>query len=200
MGYENPPIPWSELERRLSGRPPRTRPRRPEDDGDGPWSRKRAPYAPERSTRRPDGAVVPYAELHCHSDFSFLDGASGPEDLVEESVRLGLHALALTDHDGFYGVVRMAEAAEEHRLPTVFGAELSLDLVRPQNGVADPEGTHLVVLARREEGYHRLAEALTEAHLRGQEKGRPSYDPAELADRAGGHWTVLTGCRKGAVR
>ena len=58
---------------------------------------------------------MPYAELHCHSNFSFLDGASHPEELVEEAVRLGLHALALTDHDGFYGVVRFAEAADVAR-------------------------------------------------------------------------------------
>lgn len=69
---------------------------------------------------------TPYAELHCHSNFSFLDGASHPEELVEEAVRLGLTALAVTDHDGFYGVVRFAEAAAAHGLPTVFGAELSL--------------------------------------------------------------------------
>ena len=54
---------------------------------------------------------VHYAELHCHSNFSFLDGASHPEELVEEAARLGLAALALTDHNGFYGVVRFAEAA-----------------------------------------------------------------------------------------
>ena len=54
---------------------------------------------------------VPYAELHAHSAFSFLDGASQPEELVAEAVRLGLDALALTDHDGLYGVVRFAEAA-----------------------------------------------------------------------------------------
>ena len=61
------------------------------------------------------GPVVPYAELHCHSAFSFLDGASTPETLVAEASRLGLDALALTDHDGFYGVVRFAEAAEGRR-------------------------------------------------------------------------------------
>src|SRR5512133_4278876 len=88
---------------------------------------------------------VAYAELHCHSNFSFLDGASHPEELVEEAARLGLEALALTDHDGFYGVVRFAEAARVVGMPTVFGAELSLDLSGPQNGVADPEGHHLLV-------------------------------------------------------
>src|ERR1700754_2032841 len=89
-----------------------------------------------------------YAELHCHSNFSFLDGASHPEELVEEASRLGLTGLALTDHDGFYGVVRFSEAAREHGLPTVFGAELSLDLPVPQNGEPDPVGAHLLVLAR----------------------------------------------------
>ena len=57
-------------------------------------------------------------------------------------------AVALTDHDGMYGVVRFAEAAREWRMPTVYGAELSLGLTAPQNGVADPEGDHLLVLAR----------------------------------------------------
>ena len=69
-----------------------------------------------------------YAELHCHTNFSFLDGASHPEELVEEAARLGLAALAVTDHDGFYGVVRFAEAARPLGLPTVFGTELTLGL------------------------------------------------------------------------
>ncbi len=72
-----------------------------------------------------------YAELHAHSSFSFLDGASSPEELVEEAVRLGLGAVALTDHDGMYGVVRFAEAASAAGLPAVFGAELGLDAVVP---------------------------------------------------------------------
>ncbi len=65
--------------------------------------------------------------MHCHSHFSFLDGASDPAELVAEASRLGLTALALTDHDGFYGVVRFAEAARQHGLATVFGAELTID-------------------------------------------------------------------------
>ncbi len=208
MGFNNPDMPWSELERRLSGRLlPEEHPA-PEgfdvpDGGDGPaFSRKRAPYAPPEALEvpTPDEPYVGYAELHAHSDFSFLDGASSPEALVEEAVRLRLAGLALTDHDGFYGVVRMAEAAAVHGLPTVFGAELSLGLSGPQNGAADPEGTHLLVLARGQEGYHRLAGALTAAHLAGGEKGKPAYDLDDLADRLGRHAVVLTGCRKGAVR
>ncbi|WP_193509600.1 error-prone DNA polymerase [Cryobacterium sp. BB736] len=200
MGWQNPPIPWSEFERTLSGNrqglPPVGA-----DGGDSPaWSRKRAPFQPT-DIEPVSGPVVPYAELHAHSNFSFLDGASQPEELLEEAARLRLHGLALTDHDGFYGVVRMAEAAETHpQVKTMFGAELSLGLRAPQNGEADPEGTHLLVLARKQEGYHRLAAALTAGQLAGGEKGRPVYDLTDLADRAAGHWLVLTGCRKGSVR
>jgi error-prone DNA polymerase len=208
MPYNNPPISWSELERKLSDRHRPGGPPMEADGGDSPaWSRARQPYVadPKRRITKPDGPVVPYAELHCHSYFSFLDGASSPEELVEEAIQLGLEALALTDHDGFYGVARMAEVADVHHregndLGTVFGAELSLGLTKPQNGVADPEGSHLLVLARGQEGYHRLAGAITHAQLEGAEKGKPSYDLEDLAARAGGEWFVLTGCRKGLVR
>ena len=150
---------------------------------------------------------------------------------MEEAVRLGLEALAITDHDGMYGAVRFAEAAGTAGLPTVFGAEVTLGLTRAQTGMADPEGTHLVVLARSPTGYARLCKALSAAHLLGREKGRPLLDLALLAAIGAGaeldlstvsmsdepslpstlpspvvpgpggadHWTVMTGCRKGAV-
>jgi error-prone DNA polymerase len=199
MGFDNPSVPWSEIERVLSDRRrPTSRPAGA-DGGDSPaWSHKRGPYVPP-GIERPVEAI-PYAELHAHSSFSFLDGASSPEELAEEAERLGLHALAITDHDGFYGIVRFAEAAETLELKTVFGAELSLELPGPQNGEADPVGAHLLVLARGEEGYHRLAGAITHAQLQGAEKGRPVYRLDELADQGRDHWAVLTGCRKGAVR
>jgi error-prone DNA polymerase len=207
MGWNNPPVPWSEFERKLSDASRPGSPPPGADGGDSPaWSAKRHAYLAPPVDRSPDAGRVPYAELHAHSTFSFLDGASSPEHLVEEANRLGLHGLALTDHDGLYGIVRMAEAAGAARVDdpsaaaTVFGAELSLGLRTPQNGIADPEGTHLVVLGRQKGGYHRLAGAITSAQLTGDEKGRPLYDLDELADRAAGEWTILTGCRKGTVR
>lgn len=194
MGWNNPPIPWAEFERRLSGR------RTGQQADERPSSRKRQKYVPQAIPEATEGAV-PYAELHAHSNFSFLDGASSPEELLEEATRLDLHALALTDHDGLYGAVHLAEAAEAYdRVETVFGAELSLSLSKPQNGEPDPEGSHLVVLARRQEGYHRLASAITAGQLAGEEKGRPVYRLDELAEQSGGQWMVLTGCRKGDVR
>jgi error-prone DNA polymerase len=99
--------------------------------------------------------VVPYAELHCHSNASFLDGGSHPEELAEEAARLRLEALAITDHDGMYGVVRFAKAARALGLRTIFGAELTLTSISgtraaggERTGTPDPVGEHLVVLAR----------------------------------------------------
>lgn len=207
MGWSNPDVPWSVLEAALSGRPRDgssltggTEP----DGGDGPaWSRTRGPYEPPELPTPGSGTTgerVPYAELHCHSNFSFLDGASHPEELVEQAARLGLDALALTDHDGMYGVVRFAEAAAELGVATVFGTELSIGLSAPQNGVADPEGAHLLLLARDPDGYRALCRVVSAAQLRGQEKGRPVYDLDEVVAETAGHVLALTGCRKGAVR
>ena len=209
MGWNNPDIPWRELERRLSGRPPAPGKPVTGDGGDSPaWSRKRPAYEPAPVLRA--GSSVPFAELHAHSSFSFLDGASSPEELTEEAVRLGLEGLTLTDHDGLYGIVRFAEAAEAHGLATGFGAELALDVPLPSTraerdiaarvGVADPPGTHLLVLARDPVGYAALSRTIGTAHLRGGAKGRPVYDIDELSAAASGHCLVLTGCRKGAVR
>src|SRR5690606_16804811 len=122
-----------------------------------------------------------------------------PEELAEEAVRLGLTGLALTDHDGFYGVVRFSEAAQELGLATVFGAELSLDLPGPQNREPDPAGSHLLALARGPDGYARLSRVIAEAHLAGGEKGRPVYQLDQIAEELRGHVVILTGCRKGLV-
>ena len=201
MGWNNPKIPWRQMEQALSDRPRNGRRRDvPEgaNGGDSPaWSSRRPVYEPPPIERRRSRTA--YAELHCHSSFSFLDGASHPEELVEEAARLGLEALAITDHDGFYGVVRFAEAARAVGLPTVFGAELSLGVSRPQNGVADPEGSHLLVLARDPVGYARLATVISAGQMAGKEKGKPDYSGVDWASAHQGHWAVLTGCRKGAV-
>ncbi|GIG20986.1 hypothetical protein Cch01nite_17100 [Cellulomonas chitinilytica] len=160
-----------------------------------------------------------YAELHAHSAFSFLDGASQPEELAAEAARLGLTALAVTDHDGLYGVVRFSQAAKAVGMPTVFGAELhlpapdgrrhphertratpGLPVLDPPTGIPDPRASHLLVLARGPDGYRALSRSIAEAHLRTGEKGAADYRLEELAANADGQWLVLTGCRKGAVR
>jgi error-prone DNA polymerase len=152
-------------------------------------------------------ADAAYAELHCHTNFSFLDGASHPEELVDEAVRLGLAGLAVTDHDGFYGVVRFAMAAKGVGLPTVFGTELTLGIERHDpranghepgiparrerangGGEPDPAGEHVVVLADGPVGYARLARAISAGQLAG-EKGAPCFSLIGLhaAARAGVH-------------
>src|SRR5262250_3261245 len=142
MGWDNPPVPWRELQRRLSWGTGE-----PADDAEADQS------PPRPVTRLPvpatTGNVPPWAELHCHSSYSFLDGASSPAELVAEAARRGLEALAITDHNGMYGVPQFAQAAARLTdqtgvtLGTVFGAELSLDLPASQGGVPDPVGQHL---------------------------------------------------------
>ena len=146
-------MPWSQLEARLSdGRAPRS----PSWNagGDGPaWGAKRQPYIATDIVR--GESQHPYAELHCRSHFSFLQGASHPEQLVEQATRLSLTALALTDRNGLYGIVRFAEAARALSMPTVFGAQLECD-----------EGD-VVVLARNPRGYAHLASAISDGQLAG---------------------------------
>jgi len=208
MGWDGGPPSWAEMERVLDGRPhgaagsatSGNRVAEPVGDGgDSPaWSHRRGPYGPpdERPCVR---SPVRYAELHAHSAYSFLDGASTPEELVEEAARLDLRAIALTDHNGLYGVVRFAEAAKELDMSTVFGAELSLGSGE-RTEAPDPPGPHLLVLARGPEGYRRLSRQLAAGHLAGGKKGKLRFDFDALADAADGHWHILTGCRKGHVR
>ncbi len=203
MGWQNHPVSWRAIEQTLSGKqhPDAVRFGPGADGGDSPaWSYKRPKYEPAGVERT--RSAVPYAELHCHSSFSFLDGASHPEELAEEAARLDLKALAVTDHDGFYGVVRFSEAAKTVGLPTIFGAELTVEKLDISPGQPDPDGSHLLVLARDPIGYGALARVISEAQLAG-EKGAPRFTMSDLdrwvTDAELEHWLVLTGCRKGAV-
>ncbi|MBE9404605.1 error-prone DNA polymerase [Brachybacterium sp. Marseille-Q2903] len=203
--FLGPPA-WKDLEAILSDRPAHlvSPPITVEHTG----RRRPEPPPQPRSTHRVD-----YAELHAHSHFSFLDGASSPEEMVEQAASLGLSALALVDHDGLPGAVRFARAAREKGLSTVFGAELTLGLEPghaqagttpvispPRTGVPDPDGEHLLVLVRDETGYRELSAAIAGAHLDSGQKGVPRYRLAELSRISHqGHWQILTGCRKGSV-
>ena len=202
MGWRNPPVPWHELERQLSGHSTRAPSGKPDawapgDGSDSPaWSRKRNEYEPP--SIEPAASAVPYAELHCHSNFSFSEGASDPEELVQEAIRLGLESVAITDRNGFYGIVRFAEAARAHGLPTVFGVELTLfDHRGPGRGPSE-----LVVLARGPHGYAQLARAISHAQLAGS-KGDPRITVAALGELARATtpapWVILTGTAGGSV-
>jgi error-prone DNA polymerase len=124
-----------------------------------------------------------YAELHCHTNFSFLDGASPVEDLVERAVELGLAGLAVTDHQGLYGVVRFAAAAQEAGLRPVIGIEIEL----LDAAAADPDG--IVIPARRPARRGRGASACRpEAFpVTGGTPARPRPERARLP----GHRTVV---------
>jgi len=109
-------------------------------------------------------AAARYAELHCRSNFSFLGGASHPEEYVARAGDLGLEALALTDRDGVYGAVRFSKAAKAAGVHAIVGAELTLD---PGKSAAR---VHLVLLVEDERGYANLASAISAAQLRGKKR------------------------------
>ncbi|HEY9792046.1 MAG TPA: error-prone DNA polymerase [Candidatus Obscuribacterales bacterium] len=127
-----------------------------------------------------------YAELHCHSSFSLLDGASNPEELVARAKQIGLSALALTDHDDMGGIVRFAHAAKEVGLEGIVGAELTLQ-----------GETHLTLLAQNLEGYKNLCYLITQARS-SCERGTPRLSLEQLTQRSSG-LVALSGCPHGQV-
>jgi DNA polymerase III alpha subunit len=123
-------------------------------------------------------AIVPYAELHAHTNFSFLDGASPPDELVERAVALGLTGLAATDHNGLYGAVRFMGAAEEAGLHGIVGTEI--DLLDP--AVADPDGVVIPPRRARRRGRatHARAGANADPHPSDGRPARPRPERARL--------------------
>src|SRR5437016_2882843 len=128
-----------------------------------------------------------YIELHCHSAFSFLDGASLPEQLALTASQLGLPALALTDHNGLYGSMAFAQQAKSLGLQAITGVELTL-----------LDGSHVTLLAETPEGYANLCRLVTEAHLGRPDRRDPRLDFAALEARHAG-LIVLSGCRNGLL-
>ncbi len=134
--------------------------------------------------------MTAYVELHCHSNFSLLDGASHPEDLVARAAELGLPALALTDHDAVYGAVRFIRAAREHNIQPVLGAELTFCADdRPENIF------HLTLLVETQAGWHNLCYLISRGRANAP-KGSAVLPFSELVGCTEG-LIALSGCRRG---
>src|SRR3989449_4528711 len=123
---------------------------------------------------------MPYIELHACSAFSFLRGASFPEQLAETAAELEMPALALLDRNGVYGAQRFSIAAREHNVRPIIGCELSME-----------DGAILPVLVENRAGYKNLCELLTQAHLR-NEKGKCAVQWNELPEFAEGLVALFT--------
>lgn len=115
-----------------------------------------------------------YAELHCWSNFTFLEGGSHPEELADRATELGLGALALTDRDGLYGAVRFALRARQRNLAAIVGTELSF-----------ADGGRIVLLVEDERGYANLCELISRAQLRGR-KGDARLKMDDFTGRSDG--------------
>ncbi|MGA7669454.1 MAG: error-prone DNA polymerase [Nitrolancea sp.] len=132
--------------------------------------------------------MASYVELHLHTAYSFLDGASLPEEFIARAVDLGYTALASTDHDGLYGAMEFAQAAHAANIQPITGAELTLD-----------NESHLTFLAETPQGYANLSRLITAAYHSGERHGRilppPRLDSNLLPQHASG-LILLTGCRQ----
>src|SRR5471030_1708391 len=137
-----------------------------------------------------------YAELHCHSTFSLLDGAAHPEQLVTRAVQLGMPALALTDRDDLGGAVRFATAAVTAGLKGIIGVELTVEQ-RTNDQRPTTDYSHLVLLAENREGYGNLSTLITRARL-DHPRGIPRVSLDTLARHTTGLF-ALTGSPRGWV-
>ena len=147
----------------------------------------------------------PYVELHAHSGFSLLVGASTPEELLVRAGQLGHTALALTDHDSLAGAMELAMAARdstqgEHPVRAIFGAEVTVD---PPSGTQSEKHRHLTLLVRDARGWSNLCRLLTRAHAHTRETpdrraGQPSVALEDVLEHAGG-LVCLTGCHEHGV-
>ena len=115
-----------------------------------------------------------YVPLWCKSNYSFLEGASHPEELVRTAAERGIPALAVTDRDGVYGVVRAHVQARKSGLPLIIGSQITLD-----------DGTLIILLAADRRGYARLCRLISLGRLRGP-KGHSAVTAAEVCEHAGG--------------
>ena len=141
----------------------------------------------------------PYIELHCHSGYSFLDGASHPEELVLRAAALGYPALALTDHDGLYGAMEFARAARAEGIQPITGVELTLE--DPEGG-EHPVGTasahrpHLTVLAESHVGYATLCRLVSAARMLDR---RDPWLPLDTVLAQPEGLIVLSGCARNGL-
>ncbi len=132
-----------------------------------------------------------YVELHCHSAYSFLDGASQPEELAARAAELGYEALALTDHDGLYGSLEFAHAATFFGVRPITGAEVTL-----------ADRSHVTLLVETARGYANLCRLVTAAHAHTRRAGResdPPFDPAldqALLEELNEGLVCLSGCAR----
>ena len=128
---------------------------------------------------------APYVELHCHSAYSFLDGASLPEELALRAAELGYETLALTDHDGVYGSLEFAHAAKAFGLRPITGAEVTL-----------ADGSHLTLLVETPRGYANLCRLLTTAHAHRRLEPRLELSTLENHDEG---LVALSGCARSGL-
>src|SRR2546423_14103562 len=160
--------------------------------------KERFPLAGSRSERAPGArrlrertAKVPYVEVHAPSSYSFLDGASLPEELAVRAAALGYRAVGLPDHDGLYGSLEFAHAAKHFGVRPITGAEVTL-----------AARSHVTLLVETQQGYSNLCRLVTAAHAHTRPPGKESQPPTDpsldqaLLEELNDGLVCLSGCAR----
>jgi len=134
--------------------------------------------------------------LHVHSAFSFLDGCSYPEEMVQQAADLGYRAIALTDHDNLCGAIRFIQAARDCSVKPILGAEVTILEDDPRSG-CEHERFHLTLLAATRRGYGNLCRLITQGYEIGGR--RTPAVPRQMLEALGDGLIALSGCRQGQV-
>lgn len=129
---------------------------------------------------------MPYVELHCHTNYSFREGASSVEELLLRAREMGYPALAITDHNNLCGAMHFAEVARSLEIQPITGAEITLT-----------DDSHLTLLAATPQGYSNLCNLVSYAYISSGRKD-PKLDPKYLPEHAQG-LILLTGCPRGRI-
>jgi DNA polymerase III subunit alpha len=145
-------------------------------------------------------AAVPFVHLHCHTEYSLLDGAVRTKELVRKAAEFGMPAVAITDHGNLYGAIEFYQAAERAGVRPIIGCEayVAPRSLRDRNASSGKDAAfHLTLLAADAEGYRNLVKLMTAAHLEGFYY-KPRIDKELLASHSRG-LIVLSGCLKGEI-
>jgi DNA-directed DNA polymerase III PolC len=140
-----------------------------------------------------------FTHLHVHTEYSLLDGLSRVKEMVKQTRKLGMDAIALTDHGVLYGAIEFYLAAQKEGVKPIVGVEayVAPRRMNDRGGLEDKSGYHMTLLARDVEGYRNLLELTTRAHLDGFYY-KPRIDKELLAQHAGG-LIATSGCPSGEV-
>ena len=142
-----------------------------------------------------------YSELHCHTNYSFQEGASSPEEILTKANELEISAVAITDHDNLCGAMEFAQMAKTIGIQAIIGVELTLNtgtLKQPNKNDLSDKKKHLTLLAENLTGYKNISTLISYGHLHSVKRNYPALNVNFLKKYSEGV-ICLSGCTQGEI-